>query len=58
MALPQTASLALPGPLGAVPGTIKGRAWFAEEDEEEPLSEVIAFVMMIAALSYHAVTCL
>ena len=35
MALPQTACLALPGPLGPVPGTPKGRAWFREEDEAE-----------------------
>lgn len=35
MALPQTACLALPGPLGPVPGTPHGRAWFSEEDEAE-----------------------
>lgn len=35
MALPQTACLALPGPLGPVAGTPRGRAWFDEEDEAE-----------------------
>ena len=35
MALPQTACLALPGPLGPVLGTPTGRAWFDEEDEAE-----------------------
>lgn len=35
MALPQTACLALPGPLGPVAGTPNGRAWFDEEDEAE-----------------------
>lgn len=35
MALPQTACLALPGPIGPVPGTPTGRAWYNEEDEEE-----------------------
>lgn len=35
MALPQTACLALPGPLGPVAGTPNGRAWFDEEDEVE-----------------------
>lgn len=35
MALPQTACLALPGPLGPVPGTPSGRAWFDEEAEAE-----------------------
>ncbi|KAL3131160.1 hypothetical protein ABBQ38_000465 [Trebouxia sp. C0009 RCD-2024] len=35
MALPQTACLALPGPLGPVLGTPTGRAWFHEEDEAE-----------------------
>lgn len=37
MALPQTACLALPGPLGPVLGTSKGRAWFDEEDEAEAI---------------------
>ena len=41
MELPQTACLVLPGPLGPVPGTPQGRAWFDEEDEEE-LAEVSA----------------
>jgi len=35
MALPQTACLALPGPIGPVPGTPNGRAWYTEEDEDE-----------------------
>ena len=35
MALPQTACLALPGPIGPVPGTPNGRAWYSEEDEDE-----------------------
>lgn len=35
MALPQTACLALPGPIGPVPGTPTGRAWYQEEDEAE-----------------------
>ena len=38
MALPQTACLALPGPMGPVPGTPTGRAWFDEEDEAEVLA--------------------
>ena len=42
MALPQTASLALSAPLGPVPGTAKGRAWFAEEDEDHHFPQVIA----------------
>ncbi|DBB02306.1 TPA: hypothetical protein ACH3X3_011319 [Trebouxia sp. C0006] len=35
MALPQTACLALPGPIGRVPGTPNGRAWYSEEDEDK-----------------------
>ncbi|DBA84147.1 TPA: hypothetical protein ACH3X1_006618 [Trebouxia sp. C0004] len=38
MALPQTACLALPGPIGPVPGTPNGRAWYSEEDEDESLT--------------------
>ncbi|KAA6426411.1 MAG: hypothetical protein FRX49_03522, partial [Trebouxia sp. A1-2] len=38
MALPQTACLALPGPIGPVPGTPNGRAWYNEEDEDESLT--------------------
>ena len=37
MALPQTACLALPGPLGPVIGTPNGRAWFDEEDEAKAI---------------------
>ena len=40
MALPQTASLALAGPLGPVPGTACGRAWYAEDDEVQPYTAV------------------
>ena len=35
MALPQTACLALPGPIGPVLGTPMGRAWYNEEDEDD-----------------------
>ncbi len=34
MVLPQTACLALPGPIGPVPGTPNGRAWYSEEDDD------------------------
>ena len=37
MALPQTACLALPGPLGPVLGTLNGAAWFGEDDEAEAI---------------------
>lgn len=40
MALPQTASLALAGPVGPIPGTAWGRAWYAEDDEAQPYTEV------------------
>lgn len=38
MALPQTACLALPGPIGPVLGTPTGRAWYNEEDEDNGLT--------------------
>ena len=40
MALPQTASLALAGPLGPIPGTTQGKAWYNEDDEGRPFTEV------------------
>ena len=40
MSLPQTACLALPGPLGPVPGTTFGRAWYSEDDEDNTDSTV------------------
>lgn len=40
MALPQTASLALAGPLGPIPGTTCGRAWYNEDDEAQAYSQV------------------
>ena len=39
MALPQTASLALSGPL-PLPGLLKGRAWFTAFDDRGELLQV------------------
>ncbi len=50
MSLPQTACLALPGPIGPVPGTPNGRAWYVEEDEEEPSPVTLLTHMTLSAL--------
>ncbi len=48
MALPQTACLALPGPIGPVPGTPNGRAWYSEEDEDE--SPTVSIILCLLCL--------
>lgn len=58
MALPQTACLALPGPLGPVPGTPRGRAWFAEEDEVEAEEVQASLALSHVASEVHVLPAL
>ena len=56
MALPQTACLALSGPIGPVPGTPNGRAWYSEEDENESLTVRLTLLSAVFCLVYMSHT--